>query len=178
MNILTAVRNLSFVAKLFAAAKLDLNAMIDTGDETALAAHIEAASKVIAPAAPVAITAEHPEVAALIKSATDALTARYQTEFFDDLTAMNKGLVDAGVKFEKSSAKGKTVDDIAACVTTAVNNRISIKAREILATHGVTEFATDLPDSDPEALEKSKIKASGLTGLARVQAAYAAESAK
>lgn len=141
MNILTAVRNLSFVSKLFTAAKLDLNAMIEAGDETALAAHIEAGSK----AAPVvAITGDHPEVAALISAALAPVSAQLAS-LQAQSSAFVSGVSAAGVKIEAAQADAPTAEEIAA----SINARAAIVAQEQLAKRGLASFPGSEPAADP-----------------------------
>jgi len=163
-NILQATKRLAFVGKLFTTAKLDLDAMIDAGDETALAAHLEQAGKgSAAPAAPApaAITAEHPEVAALISAAVAPL--KFQ------LAAVDEALAAVGIKGASTAepeAMAKSFED-----------RIAIKAAEELAKKGVTSFAATEANPDPTKPAPAP-KAANLSGRERYRAAFQAQFAR
>lgn len=162
LNIFTATRTLTFVGKLFAAAKLNLDEFVATGDETALQAHIAAQIAAAAPATPAA-----PAVATLPEgalSAADATALRAERDASRaEVSALRSALNAAGVKF---GADAKP-EQLAA----ALEARISTRAGEELAKRGVgTAFVADAPAADPASAPKAAAT-EGLTGLARTVAA-------
>lgn len=144
MNILTAVSQLRAASALFAEAGLDLEAMLALGDKTALKAHLAT----ITPAAP-AITAEHPEVAALITAAVNAKAAELEAAaapYRAQATMLAAGLSQAGISWKAADAeKGLQAADITAAITA----RASILAQEQLARRGLDRFPDSTPAADP-----------------------------
>ncbi len=183
MNIFTATRHLAFVGKLFAAAKLNLDEFIDAGDETALQAALEARGTA-APSSPVAVTIDAGAVDAAIVAAlkgagvevkeggtaVDALKSVLAAKDAQ-LVALTAGLGKSGIVVKAADEK-KGVQE--SDVTAAVDNRISLKAAELngrLGTPPVAPALNNNPAAAPRA-DKNELK-----GLAKVQAAFAAETA-
>lgn len=175
MNIFAAVKQLTFVAKLFAAAKLNLEDFITAGDESALAAHIEGQRQAGSSAATTSITID--TVAMETKLLTDAgiTVAEGQTPAqalaahitavkaaADRQSALCAAMTAAGIKVTEAT----TVEQF----TKALEDRISTRAGEELAKRGVgTAFVKDTPAADPTAAITSP--KSELFGLAKVRAA-------
>lgn len=181
MNFLAAVKTANFAERAFAAAGLDLSAMLKADDDTALAAHLESVRVAAAkPAAPVALTADHPEVAAFISAAVTAksteLLAAHATElsgFRSQLSVFSSGLASLGIA---PKAADETKGLQAADVTAALKAHASKEARALLAAKGFGNIALDAaPNPDPTKPPAPKASDS-LTGLERAIAAHKAQT--
>lgn len=139
MNILAANKNLAFVGKLFAAAKLNLEDFIATGDESALQAHLDAQRAT--PTAPEAstIAAKDTEIADLKSqlAAANAANSKHDVRH----TALVATLAAAGVKFAAT--------DKPEALAPALEARISTRAGEELAKHGLRDFPAQQVEADP-----------------------------
>lgn len=186
MKFFDALKKADFVSQLFAAAGLDFEALFKAGDAQALTAHID--SKVAAiiagadkpateAAAPVVLTAEHPEVAALIEtqvsglrsqvSSLEAQAAAYGASF--------QQIESAGIRLPVFTA-GTQPEDHAAAVSKAINERISLRARELVAATG-GHVIDEAPAADASASKPATTPKPELKGLARVEAAFRAQAA-
>jgi len=178
----TVTTNAEKLGKMFTAASLDLDALLSNGDN-ALADHIATALnaarlQATTDAHAALLTelgikpAEGQTVAVAIKAALDAnvSAATQVTALNGQLATLNIGLTKAGVVVKASDEKkGVQESDI----VTAVENRISLKAAELngrLGTAPVDPSLNNNPAAAPKG-EKSELK-----GLAKVQAAFEAES--
>jgi hypothetical protein len=187
-NLFTATRTVAFVTKLFAAANLNLQSMVDAGEENALKAHIEKATAA-APATPGTPTAEEiAEVnASLEKAVKENETLGAQVK---DLSAKNAKAAEETISLnaqittltaQLTAVRAAKIEFAAdakpEAITAAVAARISKAAGEELAKHGLTQFPEQNVEADPTKPE-AKNETKNLTGLAKVQAAFAAQSAK
>lgn len=172
MNILAKSRAFDAVLVLCTAANIDLNALLALKDENALKAHIDAL--VTAGAKPTdeqlaeAVTAEIAAAGITIAEGVtpaDAIRAAVAAADGAGATRVLAAVQAAGVKVE-GSAKPEQV-------TQAINDRVSVAAREQLAKHGLTDLPGDEPNEDPS--KAPKAKGPELTGLARVTAALEAK---
>lgn len=169
-SIYTAKAQLKATAAMFSEAGLDLEAMLKLNDPTALRAHLadlQAASK---PAAPVALTAEHPEVSAFIAAALAPVQAQLREQGVR-ATAINAGLSAAGIQLADTLSAAET----GPALTAAVNDRAMLKAQEELAKRGLAKFPGSAPVVDPT--KPPLAKGPELTGRARTEAAFKAQSA-
>jgi hypothetical protein len=177
MNFLAAVKTANFAERAFAAAGLDLSAMLKAEDDTALAAHLESVKAGAAQTAPkIALTADHPEVAALIKTAVEARAAELHAAaepYRVQATVLAAGLGALGIVAKASDeAKGLQAAD----VTTALKAHASKEARALLAAKGFGSVALDAaPNPDPT--KPPAPDAPKLTGRARTEAAFKAQTA-
>lgn len=183
MNFLAAVKTASFAERLLKAAGLDLAQLAAAGDDSALAAHIEqlATSARQSAPAPAQITAEHPEVAALISAHVTAALAAQAAElsaaaepFRAQATILAAGLGALGIAPKAADeAKGLQSADVSA----ALKAYAAKEARALLAAKGFSAAPlADEPAADPAKPAAPKV-ASGLTGLARAIAAHRAAAA-
>lgn len=160
MNVFTAISRLALVGKQFAAAGLNLEEFIASGDESALKAHLAT----LAPAA-ADTSAKDTEIARLTASAA-AINASHA-----QLTA---ALASAGVAVTASDPKkGVQASDYAA----ALEKRIAVKAAELTAALGTRPIEAQVTN-DPASAPKAAAAPAPLFGLARVKAAFAAESSR
>lgn len=147
VSIFTAKAQLAAVAALFTEAGLDLEAMLKLNDPTALKAHL-ADLQASAPA-PVAITAEHPEVAALITAAVASAQEPLQATIREHglrLTAINGAIAAAGIQLADTAAPSEIGSSLAA----ALKAHASKEARALLAAKGFGAIAiADAPNPDP-----------------------------
>jgi hypothetical protein len=173
-NVFTATRQLAFVEKLFAQAGLKLDDFLASGDDSALQAHLAtlAAPAVAAPAAPAAAvdTAALDSAKAELLSAQGRLTAAEQqfAAASAELTAIKAGLAAASVKVSPAAGASALT---AADVTAAVEGRISVKVAELNGRLGEPPVAAQITNQPATAPKTSLTSA---TGLARVQATFAA----
>jgi hypothetical protein len=172
MNFLKAVQTASAAERLFKAAGLDLPALAAAGDDSALAAHIESlvsAARQQAPAA-AALTAEHPEVAALIAAALAPVQATLREQGLR-ATAIQSALAQAGIQLADTAPTA----EIGATLAAGLKAQAAKEARALLAAKGFSAHAlADAPAADPT---RPAAKAAELTGRARTVAAFAAERA-
>lgn len=160
MNIFTATRQLAFIGKLFAAAKLNLDEFVAGNDETALQAHIASLQPVAA--APADTSAKDTEIANLKSQLSTATT---------QLVTLNAALTKSGIKAVAADPKlGLQETDL----TAAIEARISMKAGELTAALGTKPIEAQVV-VDPKAAAKPVDPK--LTGIDRTRAAFAAQRA-
>lgn len=170
------------VVSLFTAAGLDLEAIMAKGDN-GLKDHLASLSP-----APAQLTAEHPEVAALITAATGPLNEQITT-LTGQLSTANSANEAGGIALKAATARADLFTTAlatagikpvaadpkagltAAEITTAIEARVSTKAGELTATLGQPPVVSAPPaDNSKPAAAKTELK-----GLARTQAAFAAQ---
>lgn len=162
MNIFTATRTLGFVAKLFAAAKLNLDEFVAAGDESALQAHIAAHG---AAAGPADTTAKDTEIADLKSQLATAKAAA--AEHATRHASVVSVLATAGVKFAAT--------DKPEAVTAALESRISMRAGEELAKRSLRDFPEQKIEADPT--KPAAVLDAKLPPLSRLAAKLTARSA-
>lgn len=174
MNIFSKVKAFDFVAKLFAAARLNLTAMVEAGDENALKAALDQAAKsAAAPTGPTAaevaeVSAENAKLGARVTELeTQLATATGRADKAEaaakasaaTLSGYQAAFAAAGLKSEKPEDFGKALQD-----------RISTRAGEKLGELGVrTDFVQDDPNGDPAKAKKGgSATRPGIAGLAQL----------
>lgn len=174
-TIITALRaSIEKIGAKFSAAGLDLDAQMEGGDDSlklALAT-AEAKGKADLDVANARIAVLEKDLAAQQAEAAtfkaDRDTAKASLASVSaQLTVFTGALTAAGVKIPEATAE-KPLDQ--AAVQGALDARISVKGRELLAKHGINDPLPVEPAADttkPATAEKP-----GLKGLARVQAAF------
>lgn len=147
MKIFAALEHVKFAAKLFAAAGFStFEAAFAAKDENALKTHIE---KAVAAAPAKKVEPSEDELQALLSAElreTLKLDARADLTLElaaisaarSQLSALNAQLSAAGVKFEKPEG-----------FAAALEARISMRAGEELAKHGLKTFPANSPEIDP-----------------------------
>jgi hypothetical protein len=176
-TIITALRaSIEKIGAKFAAASLDLDAHMELGDDslkTALTAAEGKGSAELATATARIATLETDlaaQQAEALGFKNDLVAAKASLNSVTAENSLFKGALAAkGVKIEATADNPLSQ----ASIETALDTRISLKAREQLARHGINDPLPVDPaaDSSKPAAQRSELK-----GLARVEAAFKAQS--
>ena len=176
-SLVTALRaSIEKIGAKFTAAGLDLDAHMESGDDSLKAALTAAEGKGSAALAiaTARITTLETDLAAQQAEAlgfkNDLIAAKASLASVTAKAALFEGaLAAAGVKLPAATAD-KLLDQ--AAVTAAIDTRVSLKAREQLAKHGINDPLPVDPAADASA---KPAPGRGLSGLAKAEAALAAK---
>lgn len=173
MKFFSALKKAEFCEQLFAAAGLNLDEIVAKGDATALKTHIDALKPsdelAVVTAELCSVKAENATLNAALGAAKKEIEEANATASAATKTAATytAGLEAAGIKLSGTPAE-------AASVTAAINDKSALKARELLAKHGISEPIATAPAADPTKTAAKPAKE--VTGLARVKAAFEAKA--
>ncbi len=160
-----ALKQAEFAAQLLAAAGFDLSVLAESGDAKALLTAINAKVAAVKPS-------ESDQALAEAAQENESLTRQLLAKTAA-VAGIEKAISAAGLKLSTLSDTPKA-EDIAAretALTDAIKARASVLAQEQLAAAGHPPVADPVIDTS----KPSPATKSGLTGSARVRAAFAAQ---